>query len=98
MCRVLKVVLVAPPDRQLELKRAISSISYDVVAVPPDDPLQVTADVAIVWEPASGRVEALHEAGLKVVAVGGEGTGADLALGPDELGTFRERVWELLRP
>lgn len=99
MCRVLKVVLVAPSDHQLELRRRLSSISYEIVAaVPPGAVPDASADVAVVWEPAPGTVGELQDAGLKVVAVGGEPEGADMVLEPDDLDDFKDRVWDLFRP
>lgn len=99
MCRVLKVLLVAPSDRQLELRRRLSSVSYEIVAtVPPGELTDVSADVAVVWQPGPGTVRELQDADLKVVAVGGQPEGADMALDPDDLGSFKDRVWDLFRP
>lgn len=99
MCRVLKVLLVAPSHRQLELRRRLSSISYEIVAaVPPGEPTDVSADVAVAWEPGPGTVSELQDAGLKVVAVGGRPEGADMVLDPDDVGSFKDRVWDLFRP
>lgn len=98
MCRVLKVLVVAPSDRHLELRRALSSVNYEIVAtVAPTDPVEVAADVAVLWEPGPETLRAFRDQGLKVVAVGGEADDADLVLPPEELGTFRDRVWELFR-
>lgn len=99
MCRVLKVVLVAPSDHQLELRRRLSSISYEIVAaVSPGELPDASADVAVAWEPEPGTVSELQDGGLKVVAVGGEPEDADMVLDPDDVGTFKDRVWDLFRP
>lgn len=99
MCRVLKVILVAAPERQLELRRALSSIEYEIVgAFALVAEIDAAADVAVVWEPNREDVAALADRGLKVVAVGGEGAESDLALSTDDLATFKQRVWELFKP
>jgi hypothetical protein len=97
MCRMLKVLIVAPADRHLDLRRRLSSLEYDVVAtVEADRSADVTADVALVYEQNAGVVGALKDRGVKVVSVG-SGPDGDLSLTPDELGTFPQRVWELFR-
>lgn len=98
MCRVLKVLVVAPSDRHLELRRALSSVNYEIVAtVDPTDPVEATADVAVLWEPDADTLRTFRDQGLKVVAVGDQTDDADLVLAPEELGSFRDRVWELFR-
>lgn len=99
MCRVIKVALVAPHERQLELRRRLSTIAYEIVAtVGPGEQPDASADVAVAWEPEPGAVADLQDAGLKVVAVGGESEGADMVLDPDDLEAFKDRVWDLFRP
>lgn len=97
MCRVLRVVIVAPPERQLELRRAISALDSDVVAsVDSVASLDIRADVALAWEPDEETVAALRGAGLKVASVGG--SEGDLTIDPDDVAAFRTLVWELFRP
>jgi hypothetical protein len=90
MCRIPKVVIVAPDDKLPELRRALSSIEYDIVATSDG------ADVAVVFEPDEAEVQRLRDAGLKVAAVGG--APADLDVDPSDIGSFKSRVWELFRP
>jgi hypothetical protein len=103
MCRIPKVLIVAPEDMHLDLRRKLSSLEYDIAAtVTPDQSDGVTADVAVAWEPDSALVRALRERGLKVVAVGGPNAaggaeGADLTLSPAEISSFPTRLWELFR-
>lgn len=99
MCRLPKVLLVAPEDRHSELRRALSSLEYDVAAAVASlhDADDVSADVAVLWSPEAGDVAAARARGLKAVAVGGAGD-ADMHLDPEELATFKTRIWELFRP
>jgi hypothetical protein len=92
MCRIPKVVIVAPEDRIADLRRALSSIEYDVVAS------EDGADVAVIWEPDEALVARLRDAGLKTVSIGGASSGAEMALEPGDVGSFKTRVWELFRP
>ena len=92
MCRIPKVVIVAPDERVADLRRALSSIEYDVVAT------EDGADIAVVWEPDEATVTRLHDAGLKVVAIGGSSGGVEMSLPADDVGSFKTRVWELFRP
>ena len=97
MCRVLRVVIVAPAERQLELRRALSALDYEIVAaVASADELELAADVAVVLEPDTASVDALRERGLKVATIGG--ASGDLVIDPLDVRAFRSRVWELLRP
>lgn len=100
MCRLPKVLLVAPESKHGELRKALSSLSYDIVGAVTsgDDAGEVPADVALVWEPDPDAVEALRDRGLKVVALGGSDTGADMELATDDVRAFRDRFWELFRP
>jgi hypothetical protein len=91
MCRIPKVVIVAPTDRLADLRRTLSSIEYDIVAS------EEGADVAVVWEPDGAVLSRLRDAGLKTVAIGGSGD-ADMTLPPDDVASFKSRVWELFRP
>ena len=96
MCRILKVLVVAPQQMHLDLRRRLSSLEYDIVAtVTPEEAPSVNADLAVVWEPDAGTVALLREKGMKVVTVGQDG--GDLNIAADELDTFRSRVWELFR-
>jgi len=90
MCRIPKVAIVAPDDKIADLRRALASIEYDIV------PSEDTADIAVAWEPDEALVSRLRDAGLKVVAIGGD-VEADMSLGADDVASFRSRVWELFR-
>lgn len=93
MCKIPKVLLVAPADRLQELRRVLSSIEYDIVTSE-----DIAADVAIAWEPSAEDVSALRARDLKVVAVGANAAGADMHLQPDDIKQFKTRIWELFRP
>ncbi len=99
MCRIPKVVLVAPEDVRTELRRSLSSLEYEIVAAvrSVDECDGITFDVAVLWEPDTSAVAAARERGVKTVALGGF-DGADLQLPADEAATFKTRVWELFRP
>ena len=90
MCRIPKIAIIAPDDKVADLRRALSSIEYDFV------PSEDGADIAVAWEPNEALVSRLHNAGLKVVAVGG-GVDADMALTADDVASFKSRVWELFK-
>lgn len=90
MCRIPKVAIVAPEDRLADLRRALSSIEYDVVASTDG------ADIAVAWEPDGALVSELRDAGLKVVAIGASAE-ADMSIPPDDIASFKTRVWELFR-
>lgn len=99
MCRIPKIVLVAPPDAQSDLRRRLSSLEYDIVAAvaSTDDVAGITCDAAILWEPTDAAIEALRGAGVKTVALGGS-IEADLQIAPEDAASFKTRVWELFRP
>jgi hypothetical protein len=100
MCRIAKVLLVAPDDRQLELRRALSSLEYDIVAAvaSADEAAGITADVAVVWEPDTDAINALRQRGLKTVAIGSDDANADMHLDPVDVAHFKTRIWELFEP
>ncbi len=91
MCRIPKIAIVAPEDRVPDLRRAMSSLEYDIVTSTDG------ADVAVVWQPDEAAVTHLRDAGLKVVAIGGTSE-ADMTLATEDVATFKSRVWELFRP
>lgn len=99
MCRIPKVVLVAPQDVQADLRRSLSSLEYDIVAAVTtvDETEGITLDVAVLWEPDANALETLRSKGVKTVALGGA-EGADLQLTTDDATTFKTRIWELFRP
>lgn len=98
MCRVLKIVLVAPTDAHPDLRRKLSALDYEIVAAFEDaKTVDVDADVAVVWEPDARTVERLRGLGVKVVALGGNGEDADLAIAREDVAAFKQRVWELFR-
>jgi hypothetical protein len=100
MCRIPKVVIVAPVDRQNELRRALSSLEYDVsgTVASADDAASIPADVAVVFEPDEDTLLRLRELGLKTVALGGDAASADMRLGNKDAASFKNRIWELFRP
>lgn len=100
MCRIPRVVVVAPDDRHAELRRALSSLEYDIAAVVSSvqDASQISSDVAVIWEPEPSEITALRALGRKTVAVGGTATDADMQLQADDVRTFKDRVFELFRP
>jgi hypothetical protein len=99
MCRIPKVVLVAPEDVRDSLRRTLSSLEYDIMAAVGslDEADGVTADVVVLWQPEPAAIAAARARGAKVVAIGGE-DGADLHLGAEDAADFKTRVWELFRP
>ena len=99
MCRIPKIVLVAPEDVRSELRRSLSSLEYEIVAAVGSvaESEGITFDVAVLWEPEASVVAAARERGVKTVAVGGA-NGADLQIAADEATTFKTRIWELFRP
>lgn len=100
MCRIPKVVILAPSEQQTDLRKKLSSLEYDIVAaVDTVDRLAgVSADVGVAWEPDEDTLLRLRELSLKTVALGGEGESADMKLEPDDSGSFKTRIWELFRP
>lgn len=100
MCRIAKVVIVAPPERQLELRRGLSSLEYDMVAAvaTAGEAASVTADVAVLLEPDAPSIAALRERGVKTVSIGGDGAGADMLLDEGDIAQFKTRIWELFAP
>jgi hypothetical protein len=100
MCRIPKVLLVAPADKQAELRRGLSSLEYDIVAAvgTPEEAGDITADAAVLWEPGADAINVLRQRGMKTVAIGVEDTGADMHLAPDEFPQFKTRIWELFEP
>ena len=100
MCKIPKVVIVAPAEKHLELRKALSSLEYDIAATVATaaEAAEINGDAAIAWEPDDAAVEQLRASGFKTVAVGGSSETADMTLGPDELASFKTRIWELFRP
>jgi hypothetical protein len=100
MCRVPKILLVAPDDVRMELRRKLSSISYEIVAAVAtlDEAAGINVDVAVLWEPAPDVISAARERGLKSVAIGGAHGAADLDLATDDAADLKTRIWELFRP
>jgi len=90
MCRIPKVAIVAPPDKVADLRRALSSLEYDIVT---DESI---ADVAIAFEPDEALVQRLRNAGLKVASIGG--SSGDLDVDPHDIASFKSRIFELFRP
>ena len=99
MCRIPKILLVAPEDVRQDLRRKLSSLEYDITAAVAslDEAENVTADAAVMWEPDAATIAAARDRGLKTVALGGE-DGADLHIAVDDAASFKSRVWELFRP
>jgi hypothetical protein len=90
VCRIPKVLVVAPDDKLNDLRRALASLEYDFTTS------VESADVAVVWEPDDAALSGLS--GVKTVAIGGSASGADMTIAPDDIATFKTRVWELFRP
>jgi hypothetical protein len=93
-------VIVAPAERQQELRKALSSLEYDIAAAvdSAEAASGISGDVAIAWEPDEPTLLRLRELSFKTVAIGGDGESADMKLGVDEVGAFKTRIWELFRP
>ena len=92
MCRIPKVIVVAPDDKLADLRRALSSLEYDFTTTVD------SADVAVVWQPDDDALGSLRDAGVKIVAIGGTASGVDMTIDPDDIGAFKTRIWELFRP
>lgn len=100
MCKIPKIVIVAPSEKHQELRRALSSLEYDIAATvsSADEASGVSGDVALAWEPDEEQLQRLREAGFKTVAIGGDRASAGMSLAPDDIGSFKTRIWELFRP
>ena len=100
MCKIPKVVVVAPHEQHADLRRALSSVEYDIAATvaSAEEAVTINADAVVVLEPDAATLTLLGAIGKKTVAVGGVAEGADMHLGPDELASFKTRIWELFRP
>jgi hypothetical protein len=100
MCRIPRVIVVAPEDKHAELRRVLSSLEYEITATVATslDADGITADVAVVWDATVDDIFQLKDFGLKTVAIGSDDQGADMHLLPDDVGAFKARVWELFRP
>ena len=50
MCKIPKVVIVAPPEKHNELRRALSSLEYDIAATvaSAEEAAAITADAVVV--------------------------------------------------
>lgn len=99
MCRIPKVLVVAPEAMHADLRRALSSFEYDIAACVArlSDAEEVSADVAVLWEPDDADVAQARARSLKPVAIGGDAE-ADLRLEASDIAAFKTRVWELFRP
>jgi hypothetical protein len=100
MCKIPKVVIVAPAEKHAALRRALGSLEYDIAATvaTADDAAGITGDVALAWEPDEDTLLRLRALTFKTVAVGGAGESADMRLDPDDIASFKTRIWELFRP
>ena len=100
MCKIPKVVIIAPAANHQELRRALSSLEYDIAATvaTADEAAAINGDVALAWEPDENTLLRLRESGFKTVAVGGDGSSADMSLAQDDVASFKTRIWELFRP
>lgn len=100
MCKIPKIIVVAPAEKHADLRRALSSLEYDIAATVEDfaGATGITADVAVALEPDEDLLLKLRALSLKTVAVGGTGESADMKLDPDDLASFKTRIWELFRP
>lgn len=100
MCKIPRVVIVAPTDKHQELRRTLSSLEYDIAATvsSADEAAGISGDVAIVWEPDEETLQRLRELSFKTATIGGDGESADMELAPDDIASFKARIWELFRP
>lgn len=100
MCKIPKVVIVSPSGEHADLRRRLSSLEYEIAAtLAPGDPLDVSADVLLLYDPDPATLEAARaKAPAKVVVVGAPAEGAHLVLDRDDDITFKSRIWELFRP
>ena len=100
MCKIPKVIIVAPSEKHAELRRALSSLEYDIAATVDDfaGATGISADVAVAWEPDEDLLLKLRALSLKTVALGGDGQSADMTLQTDDITSFKSRIWELFRP
>lgn len=100
MCRIPKVIVVAPSDRHTDLRRALGSLEYEIVAAvsTADEVAGISGDVAVVWEPDEDSLGLLRAMSLKTVAIGGVAGKADMTLSASDLPAFKSRIWELFRP
>jgi 2-keto-3-deoxy-L-rhamnonate aldolase RhmA len=100
VCKLPKVVIVAPADKHAELRRTLGSLEYDIAATvaTADDAAGISGDVAIAWEPDEDALARLRAFGFKTVAVGEDAQSADMTLGADDVASFKTRIWELFRP
>jgi len=100
MCRTAKVLVVAPQDRQADLRRALSSLEYDIVATVEnvEDAAGITTDAAVLWEPDADAINVLRQRGVKTAAISAAETSADMHLSPGDVKQFKTRIWELFAP
>jgi hypothetical protein len=100
MCKIPKVVIVAPADVGGDLRKKLSSLEYDIAAIvsTADDAAGVSADVAVAWEPDEDTLLRLRELSFKTVAIHGDAESADMKLDPEDIASFKNRIWELFRP
>jgi hypothetical protein len=100
MCRIPKVVIIAPEDKQLELRKQLSSLEYDIVATvgKAEEAIQIGCDVVIIWKPDAETMSMLCEFEARTVAIGGSGEEAEMRIDPDDVASFKTRIWELFRP
>jgi hypothetical protein len=100
MCKIPKVIVVAPAGKHQELRKALSSLEYDIVAAVDsvDAAAGITADVAVVWQPDEQQLARLRALSLRTVAIDGAGETADMTLSADDVASFKTRIWELYRP
>ncbi|MEX0875680.1 MAG: hypothetical protein WD646_01040 [Actinomycetota bacterium] len=100
MCRIPKVVIVAPEDKQLELRKTLGSLEYDIVATvaSADEATEIGCDVVVIWEPDALTMSTLTELESRTVAIGGAGEEAEMRIDPDDVASFKTRIWELFKP
>ncbi len=100
MCKIPKVVIVAPEDKQLELRKQLSSLEYDIVATVAnaEDATRIGCDVVIIWKPDGETMSVLCEFEARTVAIGGAGEEAEMRIDPEDVASFKKRIWELFRP
>jgi hypothetical protein len=100
MCKIPKVVIVAPEDKHLELRKELSSLEYGIVATvtTAEEATQIGCDVVVIWKPDAETMSMLCEFEARTVAIGGAGEEAEMRIDPEDVASFKTRFWELFRP
>lgn len=100
MCRIPKIVIVAPSEHHQDLRKALGSLEYDIVATVDSyrEAAEITCDVVVAWRPDDDEAAKLASFDAKFVAIGGSAKNADMSLDEGDASSFKSRIWELFRP